>query len=396
MNRLVGWARETPFVRHIALSICAVLISLIASVGASAQRARDASLPLNHYTDGVVGQFDELAGNLMVEPASVSAKFTSASADRPAILFITAKIARGRHAYSLTQPPGGPQPTTIKLDPSSDYRLLGQFRSQPAPTPRVEDLGGGMSIKVEEHEGQVTWYAPIELTAGVDAKSLAIRGTIHMQVCETHGTCESVTKKFVGKETTSVDPAISVPPLAKIAQSGIGNLPSTTGAYQPPNSDLKLSGRIAPGVVKPGESATIEITATPPEHWHIYAHADRDTGIGSKPTLIAIETSSGLLPHRAATKIPIKVEPATQYFPEQRYHDSPVTWKLRLDVPKSAAAGNYPIAGLFGYQICETGSSCERPNAARFSGTLKVSDTTSQSSAPLIFSSGVDYQQVAK
>ncbi len=147
----------------------------------------------------------------MAEPATVSAKFTAASANHPAALLITAKIARGRHTYSLTQPPGGPQPTTIDLEPSSNYRLLGSFRSQPAPTSRVEDLGPTTKINVEEHEGQVTWYAPIELTAGVDPKSLAIRGTIHMQVCETHGTCEPVRKEFVAKETASADPAINLP-----------------------------------------------------------------------------------------------------------------------------------------------------------------------------------------
>src|SRR5690242_17748800 len=97
-------------------------------VASSASRAQ-----INHYTDGVVGQFDDSASDTLLEPATITAKFTTKTADRPATLLITAKIARGRHTYSLTQPPGGPLPTKIELQSSPDFRQLSSFRSQPAP-----------------------------------------------------------------------------------------------------------------------------------------------------------------------------------------------------------------------------------------------------------------------
>src|SRR5690349_20578074 len=120
-------------VRYITLSIVALSISLVAVAASYAQ--------VSHHTDGVVGQFD--SSDMLLEAATVSAKFTPATQSSPAILMITAKIAKGKHTYSLTQPPGGPQPTTIELQPSSDYRQLGNFRSQPAPKAREEDIGGG-------------------------------------------------------------------------------------------------------------------------------------------------------------------------------------------------------------------------------------------------------------
>jgi thiol:disulfide interchange protein len=371
-------------------------VSLVVVTTASAQPPRNSG-PRTHFTDGLVGQFDQSAGSLL-DPATVSAKFTPATADRPAILLITAKIAKGRHTYSLSQPPGGPLATKIELEPSSSFRLQSAFRSQPAAKPRTEDLGGGVTVKVEEHEGEVTWYAPIEITAGVDPKSLEIRGTVHMQVCETHGVCEPVDKDFVAKEANAPDVAINLAPPTKVDKPAIRNPQSAIEPYQPKGSEAKLVGSIVPSIVRPGESAELQITITPPPHGHVYIHADRDTKPGNKPALIAIETAAGLVPQKPTTSAPTKSE-ISPVFGVMLYHEVPVTWKLRLDVPKNAKPGDYPISGLFGYQVCmsdPTGQSvCEIPKGVRFTGLLKVGDQVDQSPTPVTFSPADNYKQVA-
>lgn len=384
--------------RCLARSVIAIAILFTAVGSLAAQTSRDSTGPRSHYTDGVVGQFDESAADALLEPATIAAKFTSATSDRPATLLITAKIAHGRHTYSLTQPPGGPQPTRIELQPSSSFRLISNFRSQPAATSRVEEIPGGAGIKVEEHEGQVTWYAPIELTAGVDPTSLEIRGTIHMQVCETHGVCEPVDKEFIARQAESSNVDINIP--AAPVQSAIRNPQSEIGSFTPNGSAVKLEGRLVPAAVRPGESAELELTATPSSHAHFYALADRDPKLGTKPVLIAIETATGLVPHRPTTDAPTKIDNSVPEFGPMKYHDAPVTWKLRLDVPKNAKPGDYPISGLFGYQACESGddgkSQCEFPQAVRFAGELKVGDTSGQAAAPLSFAPGDGYRQVAE
>ncbi len=361
-------------------------------------RSQQRTAQIKHYTDGVVGQFDNSASDVGLEPATVTAKFTPATSERPATLLITAKIARGRHTYSLTQPPGGPLPTTIELQPSPNFRQLSAFRSQPAPKTHVEELSPGTSIKVEEHEGQVTWYAPIELTAGVDPKTLEIRGTVHMQVCERHGICEPINKEFVGKLAASADAANNLPAASVAAQSAIRNPQSEIGSYQPKGSVVKLEGRLSPSSVRPGESAELLITAKPPSNGHLYAHAARDNKLGTKPFLIAIETATGLVPHPATTDAQTKTE-HSPIFGAMLYHDSPVTWKVPLDVPKNAKPGDYPISGQIGFQACvfEAGNStCELPHAVQFSATLRVGDQTSQTSTPLTFSPGESYRKVAE
>ena len=52
-------------------------------------------------------------------------------------------------------------------------------------------------------------------------------------------------------------------------------------------------------------------------------------------------------------------------FGVMRYHEGDVTWTQRIDVPKNAPPGEYPIAGLIGYQVCESGGPALRVAARR-------------------------------
>ena len=163
------------------------------------------------------------------DPVTLSAQFTAATADRPAVLMITADIAPGWHVYSLTQPPGGPTKTKIELTASPQYHLAGQFRSQPEPIKRV-DNEAWVGLTIEEHDGQVTWYAPIELAAGVDPASLTITGKVRMLACKE--SCIPVNKDFtarlgrgvpIGELDSDADPC---PTAERICSSHIDYLPA--------------------------------------------------------------------------------------------------------------------------------------------------------------------------
>ena len=259
--------------RRIVLFLLLAAAPFIAVATAQAQDQNPNSFDPQHpFGPGIVGQFDSSATG---EPATITTGFSPATANQPAILMITAQIAPGKHAYSLTQPPGGPQPTKIELDRSPDYRLLAPFRSQPEATAHVETGPVWTGLRIEEHEGEVTWYAPIEITAGINPKKLEIKGTIHMLVCKTGGTCEPVTKEFAAHEDTSPDHPTRIadwPPV-----SAIGHAQSAVASFQAKGSVAKFSGRLVPATVRPGESAELHITASVPEHAHIYALADRDS-----------------------------------------------------------------------------------------------------------------------
>ena len=135
------------------------------------------------------------------DPATITSQFTAATKDRPAVLMITAQIIPGWHVYSITQPAGGPQKTTIDVTPSPQFRLLGPFGSYPEPTKHIDQVAW-VGLEMQEHENQVTWYAPIELAAGADPASLEINGTVKMQVCK--DSCVPINTQFTARLGTGV------------------------------------------------------------------------------------------------------------------------------------------------------------------------------------------------
>src|SRR5262245_23811730 len=67
------------------------------------------------------------------EFVKASGYFTLRSGSQEGTLYVTAEMAPGWHIYSITQAPGGPLKTKIKLTPSPAYKLTGEFKALEAP-----------------------------------------------------------------------------------------------------------------------------------------------------------------------------------------------------------------------------------------------------------------------
>lgn len=127
-----------------------------------------------------------LDGGLGQQPVvTAEGEFTARNDKQPAYLFVTAKMAPGWYIYSITQAPGGPTRTKIKLDTSTAYRLLGDFQPLSPPETKKEGVWADPNLVTESHHGSVTWYLPIELAEGVDLASLRITGQVYAQACST-------------------------------------------------------------------------------------------------------------------------------------------------------------------------------------------------------------------
>ncbi len=134
--------------------------------------------PLLLSGDGTSGQENAP----QAEKVKASGYFTPATGEKPAMLYVTADVAPDWHIYSLTQKPGGPNKSKIKLVVSPQYKVTGGFKPDKQPAiHKYEDVWPGLSV--EEHEGKVTWSAPIELTADADPETLEINGAVNAQVC---------------------------------------------------------------------------------------------------------------------------------------------------------------------------------------------------------------------
>ena len=348
---------------------------------------------------GIIDAFDPAGDTKLV---TITSQFTAPTADRPAVLTITARIAPEWHLYAITQPPGGPQPTKIRLLPSPQYRQIGPFRAYPPPKSHI-DQAAWKGLEVQEHEGDVTWYAPIAISLDVDPAALEIDGTIEWQVCkdtkgDDRGACipqDAAIKARLGA-------GVPIGPLDTFGQpADAGPLPEPTysGSYQAADSEVKLTGHLEPAVVQSGQSARLVITATPSPGWHVYAYSPYDNKPGSKPTLITFQSTSGLVPHQPTTDAPVKIDDSVPMFGPMRYHEGSVTWVTQIDVPASALPGNYPIRGLIGYQACEYRAdgrgSCELAHAVHFQGALQVGAAPGAAESPLIFAAAKNYADAA-
>ncbi|TWT67740.1 Thiol:disulfide interchange protein DsbD precursor [Posidoniimonas polymericola] len=228
-----------------ASSIRFLIVIALASVFAHA------ATPLPASGQGFLDQFQNNSfggsagfGANADEPVSVSSQFTPATADRPAVLMVTAKIGPGWHVYSQEQgklPSGlGPQKTTLKLAESPEYRLLGGFREFPLPHERLDTVVfEGLMLK--EHENKVTWYAPIAFADGVDPASATVNAKLDLQACHDQQGC--VPQSF--EITAQLGDGVPIGELDTTAPSAIAATPDPSSPSPTPPSKSVTPAELA-------------------------------------------------------------------------------------------------------------------------------------------------------
>ncbi|MCR4416022.1 MAG: protein-disulfide reductase DsbD N-terminal domain-containing protein, partial [Thermoguttaceae bacterium] len=113
---------------------------------------------------------------------AVTGRIVLANDGQRAQLLVSATIEPGWYIYSITQAPGGPVRTRIRLDPSDDYELAGDWQADPAPVKKKSEAFDGLTV--ETHSGKVTWAAPIRFNRSVDPSRLKISGAVFAQRCD--------------------------------------------------------------------------------------------------------------------------------------------------------------------------------------------------------------------
>ena len=94
-------------------------------------------------------------------------------------LTVQAVVPRGYHIFSINQRPGGPLPTILELNQSSNLVATSQWRESPRPKTERYDFWPG--VDVETLSGTVTWT--ITLRELERREVLAIMGTLIVFPC---------------------------------------------------------------------------------------------------------------------------------------------------------------------------------------------------------------------
>jgi len=140
-------------------------------------------------------------------PVSATAEFIPAEGDKKAQVSVTAKIDPGLHIYSLTEnPDNGPVATAIHVRTSPDFRVTGEFTPVKPPADYVDPLFENRKMQI--HQKEVTWQAPVEFTAGA-AKDLKPQGDLLVQVCSDVNGSPPQTISFGGSSEAAAKNALS-------------------------------------------------------------------------------------------------------------------------------------------------------------------------------------------
>jgi cytochrome c biogenesis protein CcdA len=298
---------------------------------------------------------------------------------QPALLAVQAIVPPGWHTFSITQPPKGPMRTQIIVDKSPDMKLLGAFQPTSKPELKTEpEIYPG--VQIEEHRGTVTWLAPIEIAQNADLKTLKITGRLLGQICTDQiGKCvpfdspiDPAANQFVATAATGAE-------ISSVRGAAPAKVAVATGEFRtPPDGNPMLRGRIEPQTVQPGGTAKLLLTVEPSPKWHVYTQSDvAPAGAGSRPTLISLTETSGLVPARPVVDQPVVEKKG------QKWHEGVTTWTISLTVPAEAKPGQYAISGLLGYQVCSEG--CLAPQGVRFDGFVDVGQAAAEGATPLAF-----------
>lgn len=95
---------------------------------------------------------------------------------------LSGTIQDGWHTYSITQPRGGPVPTTIKLPPMQPFKLAGPITgSEPE---RIFDPN--FSMQTEIHSDRVVYTLPVAVDANTKPGNHELSIAVRFQACNDH------------------------------------------------------------------------------------------------------------------------------------------------------------------------------------------------------------------
>ena len=333
----------------------------------------------------------------------VSAQLLPAGENLPARLSITADIPAGWHIYSITQKPGGPKRSIIQLPESKQFRLAAALTPAPAPTVEREKYKEiWPDLPVEEHEGRVTWTAPLELTDGVDLSTLAIEGQLKAFMCSDQ--CVDVTLPFTAKVAapantgsmsmllgtlliTAPSEGAALPVATQPTGASIVGQPAAKPQGAPPvpnqstltSPQMTITGKLDHDAVAPGGTAELTFTLAPATGWHTYPMPDVPSNSVAQPTLVVLTDLASLEVGPPQAKGTLKSKPQTGGPPE-KYYQGPLQVTVLVKVPAGTSPGTHTLFGVIGYQTCK--DFCAAPTGARFSVAVNVAPASQPGSTP--------------
>lgn len=272
------------------------------------------------------------------------------------VLEVRASVADDHHIFSVTQPkgPAAPLRTQISIDQSDDFWLAGDF--YPDRDPHIRRPTGLQTVNSEEHNGKVTFSAPVQFAEGVDAQSVTMTVKYKGQTCGDGigASCFQVNKTLEAKYE--------------------GELKSRAGdAYELEDGLFRLSGkffRLEDGkpsslAIGAGDTIAFDLAVATNGEFALYPYSE-DMSKDNSVTLLALTKLSGWQ-FTGPVTVPGKGSGAA---------DSQTVYRYEIQVPEDFEQGSNVVSGVLGLQACPDGL-CEPPVSVSWKANVNVDGKSS-------------------
>ena len=312
-------------------------------------------------------------GDETAEPVEWRASYTI-DANGKGKLDVTATLGSGWHIYSMTQPAGGPTPTTLSVKSPSEIKLIGKFTPDRQPHSSISTVYKGLTV--EEFESNVTWSATIQTPAGFDGKiSVQVDGLVCKEACvPVSETLEAIAVSESGDDTASGQLTSDINTESSLFREVAK--PFRDGEYA-----VEWTAFVFPATVKSGQWGELIFTATPDPTYHVYETAVDDADLS---TNFVVTTKAGLQLGKPIANVPVTQKEGVLPY---GYFKGKVSWRIPFMVPTTLKPGNKTIEGMIAYQACTDGS-CLQPQALKFKAPLTVAESNIERPAAVMLTSG--------
>ncbi|MBI1311738.1 hypothetical protein GC176_10635 [bacterium] len=315
-----------------------------------------------------------LPGAPQVQKQEAGAKLTLEPADAKPGDIVTLKIAirTSSDAYTYSMDPSFAGRTRIEVKSLTALTAVDQnFSADHKPKSEVDPL---LDQRVEKFPGGVTWTRQFRIAENAQPADVRVTGTLRYQICDA-SSCRPFNEKF----DLTLTPEAEQPVFSQQFAPKV----KVRGEVQPGPSEWNLS--LSPATAKPGDKVRVKVTAKLKTGFHTFA-IDHDRSNVGLPTVIDVQTLTGLKPLGKGFVADREVEIHKYEGKPQRIHHDEVSWSREFEVTPDASKSGYGVAGLLSFQVCDA-DTCRQ---SRFNFELGTVDRKAAESAGVVLPSPSD------
>ncbi|HSR69674.1 MAG TPA: protein-disulfide reductase DsbD domain-containing protein [Acidobacteriota bacterium] len=273
------------------------------------------------------------------------------------------QVVEGWHLYSMTQPEGGPIPTTVRLAESSVFQLAGEV-IQP-PVRKVFDPN--FEIDTEYIEGESEFIIPVRVSPSASPGEAELTVEVRYMVCSDRQCLPPQTKR--ASLTFQIGAAGASPEASGQEPRGV----------EPLGLDLRLPGERADKIrfelayqeepVRPGGISRVHLHTDVAEGWHLYSMTQPEGG--PIPTTISLADSQGFQETGAIEQPPIRTVYDPNFDMDAEFIDGGsfvIPFQASEDMPEGA----HRLAVAIRYMVCSD-TQCLPPQTETYETSVPVS-----------------------